>query len=417
MNVIDHPEKIGIGTWDKDSLGTALNDVGRGGFAWYYNWSGQALWDADLTPDRASFVAMARCRQDVTVQALANLVSSGSNTLLGFNEPDNIHQANMSVSQSIGLWSRLEATGMRLGSPAPSQQEALGDNSWLGRFMAKAEEESLRVDFIQLHYYSDDKDVGAFKAWLKEAYEQYHKPIWVTEWGLADWDHPNRFSAAEQAAFANAGSHMMDDLAFVKRQAWFAAYDGGGGWDINSGLFNEDGTLTSVGRIFARLTNPPSGTDPAIDPRGTGGDDLLIGGAAAETLLGLRGDDRILAGANDDHLQGGLGRDILKGEAGADTFDFTSVRESTVGAQRDIVYFSHAQGDNIDLVGMDADRHVTGDQAFAWVDRDHLNAAFTGVEGQLRFAGGVLSGDTDGDRMADFHIRIVGSLAGTDVIL
>jgi hypothetical protein len=34
---IDNPEKIGLGTWDKDALGTALNDVDRVGFDWHYN--------------------------------------------------------------------------------------------------------------------------------------------------------------------------------------------------------------------------------------------------------------------------------------------------------------------------------------------------------------------------------------------
>jgi hypothetical protein len=35
---INNPGKIGIGTWDKDALGTALNDVDQVSFGWYYNW-------------------------------------------------------------------------------------------------------------------------------------------------------------------------------------------------------------------------------------------------------------------------------------------------------------------------------------------------------------------------------------------
>ena len=38
--------------------------------------------------------------------------------LLGFNEPDLAEQANMTVEKALELWPRLEATGMRLGSPA-----------------------------------------------------------------------------------------------------------------------------------------------------------------------------------------------------------------------------------------------------------------------------------------------------------
>ena len=44
-------------------------------------------------------------------------------------------------------------------------------------------------------------------------------------------------------------------------------------------------------------------------------------------------------------------------------------------------------------------------------------AAFSGHDGQLRFSGGVLRGDTNGDRVADIEIRIVGALLAGDVIL
>ena len=115
---IEHREKIGLGTWDKDSLGSALNDVDRAGFGWHYNWSERTLWDADATPEVSSYVAMIWDEQDVTAQALATAKASGATTLLGFNEPDHTGQANMSVEQALSLWPQLQATGMRLGSPA-----------------------------------------------------------------------------------------------------------------------------------------------------------------------------------------------------------------------------------------------------------------------------------------------------------
>ena len=65
---------------------------------------------------------------------------------------------------------------------------------------------------------------------------------------------------------------------------------------------------------------------------GTPGDDLLIGGALADTLTGSGGNDTlqgydgedVLAGGDgDDILEGGLGMDILTGGTGADTFSGT----------------------------------------------------------------------------------------------
>jgi len=81
-----------------------------------------------------------------------------------------------------------------------------------------------------------------------------------------------------------------------------------------------------------------------------------------------------------------------------------------------VVYFSHRDGDRIDLRTIDAKIGKAGNQAFSWVDRNDLDAAFTGREGQLRFAGGVLMGDVDGDGRADFHIKVVGQLYASDVL-
>ena len=45
-------------------------------------------------------------------------------------------------------------------------------------------------------------------------------------------------------------------------------------------------------------------------------------------------------------------------------------------------------------------------------------AAFSGTAGELRFAGGVLTADLDGDSVADFAITLVtGTIAQADLIL
>jgi len=250
---IDHPEKIGIGTWDKDNRGTSLRDIGRSGFGWHYNWSERPLWNSGGPRARSAYVPMVWDWKGVTPERLAQAKASGSDVLLGFNEPDERKQSNMTVEQAIALWPQLEATGLRLGSPATTRDGSLGAESWLGRFMKQADEKGLRVDFIAVHYYATDKDVGAFKRWLESLHEQYGKPIWVTEWALADWDNPSRFTASEQADFARAGIEMMDDLPFVERHAWFAAYEGGDGWHLNSGIFDAKGNLTKVGKVFENL--------------------------------------------------------------------------------------------------------------------------------------------------------------------
>ena len=57
---------------------------------------------------------------------------------------------------------------------------------------------------------------------------------------------------------------------------------------------------------------------------GTGGNDLLVGTAAAEAnLRGQNGDDCILGGGGNDMLRGDGGTDVCIGGPGTDTFHAT----------------------------------------------------------------------------------------------
>jgi Ca2+-binding RTX toxin-like protein len=135
---------------------------------------------------------------------------------------------------------------------------------------------------------------------------------------------------------------------------------------------------------------------------GGSGNDGLIGGGAAETLSG---------GAGNDTLYGVGGADVLVGGAGADRFFFAALNQSPVGGADRITDFSHAQADRIDLAAVDANGAGAGNGTFAFIG----TAGFTGVAGQLHYAlagaSTVVSGDVNGDRVADFQIILTGAIA------
>lgn len=157
----------------------------------------------------------------------------------------------------------------------------------------------------------------------------------------------------------------------------------------------------------------------------TAGDDVILGSRFADIIAGYGGDDvlnggygndRIYGGAGDDSVAGGRGRDILRGEAGADEFYFSSAADSPKGAGRDVIAdFSRAQGDHIDLTFFDANALARGVQDFRFIG----GQGFSGHAGELRFAAGVLAGDTDGDRVAEFEVAVtgVGALSRADFLL
>lgn len=178
-------------------------------------------------------------------------------------------------------------------------------------------------------------------------------------------------------------------------------------------------TTTSTSTKAVAATTPSAETPEVVDHvgiklMGTAKADVLHGGAADDHLSGAGGNDQLFGEGGNDVLRGGPGRDILVGGAGADTFVFG---KATVGATAvDVIRdFSHAEGDLIDLSEIDAVTGKAGDQAFHLIG----DAAFSGAAGELRFSGGALHGDVNGDGTADFtiHVNGVAQLVAADFLM
>ena len=146
----------------------------------------------------------------------------------------------------------------------------------------------------------------------------------------------------------------------------------------------------------------------------------VTGSAFADKLTGNAGANALNGGAGNDLLIGGLGHDMLTGGAGNDIFDFNSVDESPVGAGlRDIITDFQSGQDKIDLSSLDADPTRKGDQAFRFIGTQN----FDGKAGELHYQTfdqpgtandiTVISGDINGDRVADFEIELTGIIKPT----
>lgn len=175
--------------------------------------------------------------------------------------------------------------------------------------------------------------------------------------------------------------------------------DGGSGFDYADYFYAAAGV--SVNLAAGTAADGEGGTDTLASIEGVYGSkfaDYLVGNAGTNELFGERGNDVLI---------GGAGQDLTVGGAGADIFRFADGDISGARARADLIGdFSRAEGDQIDLAGIDANPDVAGDQAFTFIGRD----AFTGTAGELRYAfiagETVLSTDLDGDKIADGYIRL-----------
>ncbi|MEU4626176.1 glycosyl hydrolase [Actinoplanes sp. NPDC023801] len=240
--------KKGISTWQFPGLPGAVKDVGA---KWYYNWGT----DNDSMPADAEFVPMIWDENVVTAANLAKVRTEGR-TLLGFNEPDLAGQAGMTVEQALDLWPQLQATGMRLGSPAV----AFGGDTpggWLDRFMTGARQRNLRVDFITLHWYGSDFSdaaAGQFMGYVKAVHDRYRLPIWVTEYGLMNFTGSPKFPDTQQITrFIRSSTSQMDAAPYVERYAWFSLPAVGD--SVDYGLYRDATTPTEAGKAYRAAGN------------------------------------------------------------------------------------------------------------------------------------------------------------------
>lgn len=146
--------------------------------------------------------------------------------LLSFNEPDNTDQSNIPFAEAVTLHENLAQTGLRLGSPAPTESQAF---VWLKSFMAGAKEQNVKVDYVAIHWYDwgsylntlntspNANDVfNRFKSYVNNIYAIYGKPIWITEFNA----NRNTTSATHQA-FITLALPWLEAQPFVERYAYF----------------------------------------------------------------------------------------------------------------------------------------------------------------------------------------------------
>lgn len=193
-----------------------------------------------------------------------------------------------------------------------------------------------------------------------------------------------------------------------------------GGWTVTSSeqlaKLHYDGSQIAVGNIANALLHNNNVRSLIENANAGGGNDQLFGNQAMNVLKGAAGND-LLIGAG--------GRDFLWGGAGADTFGFNSIVHSAAGTKRDTIRDFADGVDEIGLAKLDADLDTAGNQAFKFIG----GTVFSGADGQLRsgrynYSGTandftLVSGDIDGDKVAEFQIKLTGlhTLTAGDFIL
>jgi len=193
--------------------------------------------------------------------------------------------------------------------------------------------------------------------------------------------------------------------------------DGGGQYDLIYGGNGNDVVLGG-GIAFGEAGNDILyGSDERDILTGGDGNDTLYGGLGPDLLRGGNGSDTLHSGGDTsgdffytDELQGDGGKDFLYGDLGRDVFVYWNVSDSAPGAAaRDVIHNFTQGADDIQLT-IDADTSTAEHEDFVFIGTD----AFSGEAGQLRYevsnGSTFVTGDVNGDSVADFEIELVGEI-------
>lgn len=214
--------------------GAAYNDVSTvpamtngGNVAWAYNW---AMSLSGNLPEGIDFVPMLWGAKDFGgwVTAIETALSSGSEYILGFNEPDITSQADMSASDAASYYKNYitpYAGKAKLISPAVSSSTNDGQGlSWMNSFLSSCS--SCELSGLAVHWYGNNID--EFKTFVQQAIDTASSyslsEVWITEFALAS-DVNGIADESATNSFVSDAITYLDSQSAVTRYSYFMAAD------------------------------------------------------------------------------------------------------------------------------------------------------------------------------------------------
>ncbi|AXP81484.1 Glycosyl hydrolase catalytic core [Mariniflexile rhizosphaerae] len=220
--------------WRGSSSGA---DQFNAGSHYDYNNSSYGTLDVEYVP----------MRHNPNWNAYSNFMDKfGSTHALGYNEPDNpVDDGYSTIADAIAAWPNMMASGLRLGSPAPTD----GGLNWLYSFMDQCDALGYRVDFVAWHFYRANNTAQQLYDQLLAIHNRTGRPIWITEFNNGcNWTYNgNEPTQEENAVVIQQFITMLEDAPFVER---YYVWDG---CNESLRMTNYDGSLKPAGVNYRDL--------------------------------------------------------------------------------------------------------------------------------------------------------------------
>ncbi|KAF5388205.1 hypothetical protein D9615_000226 [Tricholomella constricta] len=176
------------------------------------------------------------------------VVKGYAKTVLGFNEPNQQGQSDMSPQRGAQLWQQfiqpLKAQGYSLISPACTN--APSGKKWLQDFFAACH--GCTFDGVALHFYGTDPQ--AFIDYMKDFHNTFGLPIWPTEYACMNFGGGTQCDREQVFNFMSKTKNFMDNTSWIAHYFAFGTmYDMGNVNPLNR-LLGDDGRPTDLGYMY-----------------------------------------------------------------------------------------------------------------------------------------------------------------------
>lgn len=196
--------------------------------AWTYNWTNQVpqfvydrLTDAGIDYSPCLFNGSATIADSIIQQATPKYI-------LGFNEPDQSGQANMTTTEVIDAWAAVAdaaPTGSILVGPAISDGQFAFQKTVYDGLVSNG----YRFDAIAMHLYRTDLNsfgFGSSAYSIPSLADTYGVPIVVSEFGYVNWTRTSPYTDSEVATIVSALTTFVEaceDSSDVSRYCMYPA--------------------------------------------------------------------------------------------------------------------------------------------------------------------------------------------------
>jgi autotransporter-associated beta strand protein len=185
--------------------------------------------------------------------------------ILGYNEPDQVGQANLDATNGAIYYMNDQNLDLPMVGPAAANV----NGTWNQIFFGYITNWGCRMDYLPAHEYPGNSSSASSSIWIspmQTAYNTYGIPMWMTEFSVVDWSGTGSWSEEDNYNALAEFLWRAESVSWLRKYSLFVfTADTNNPMAVNpwtrttpaprSNAFDTNGNLTPFGELYAAWDN------------------------------------------------------------------------------------------------------------------------------------------------------------------